>query len=839
MGNLWDIPSLPVTYAEVVSRIRKRDLLTNVVALLICGLLAGVVVAAAAFPGAALTGLAAKASAETFDSLPSELTVKRPPQISYLYASDGRTPLATMYDENRRDVPLKDVAEVMKQAIIAAEDHNFYEHNGVDLAGVARAFVANSSTGTTQQGASTLTMQYVRLSIAYSATHPQDVIAATEDTSARKLREIRYAMQLEKQMSKDEILEGYLNIAPFGNGAYGVFAASQVYFGKHPKDLTIPEAATLAGLVKAPSAYNPTTPSGYPQAVARRNYVIDNMVKIGAITPEQAAEAKATKLEVRDKRTPNGCVAANKNHWGFFCDYFYRWWLEQETFGATSYDRERRLKSGGYKIITTLDVQTQQAAKKSVEKYMKTGSRHGLMIAAVEPGTGYVRALAVNRNFKLDDPDNPKNGKHSDPKKRAKGMRGTYPNTTNPLLTGGGDIVGYQAGSTFKIFTLVAALEQGYPLATTINAVSPLRTDYIVSGPSACPGTNRYCPRNSNPGWMNGPRTMWTGFGRSVNTFFVKLQEMVGADKAVDVAKRLGIKFRSEEDAFFANDPDRARGWGSFTLGVSDTTPLELANAYATLAADGKYCEPIPVQEIIDQDGNKLDVANPRCKQAVDVEVARAAVDAARCPVGDRSPTSRCDGGTASYVRGIVGKPVAGKTGTTDSSKSVSLVAMTKQLAVAGILTDPDWPQTTFRYGHYEVNHAVAEALRDAMKGKPALEFTPPSGKLINGDQRSIPRVTCQSVDTARERLRNAGFEVVINRNPVDSSCPAGTVAGTSPSGRTIKGGVVTIQISNGRKANQPEVPGQPGQPGLPGQPGRPGQPERDRQPGPDQTADN
>jgi membrane peptidoglycan carboxypeptidase len=267
---------------------RKRDhnVLTNAASLLICGLLAGVVVAAAAFPAVAMSGLAAKAGAETFDKLPSELTVKKAPQISYVYASDGKTLLATMYDENRRDIPLKDVPPVMQKAMIAAEDHGFYEHNGVDMKGIARAFVANNSAGETQQGASTLTMQYVRMAIAYSATHPQDVVAATEDTGARKMREMRYAMQLDADLSKEEILERYLNIAPFGNGAYGVFAASQVYFGKHPRDLKIEEAAMLAGMVKAPSAFDPTTRNGYPHAVERRNYVIRNMQEIGAITAE-------------------------------------------------------------------------------------------------------------------------------------------------------------------------------------------------------------------------------------------------------------------------------------------------------------------------------------------------------------------------------------------------------------------------------------------------------------------------------------------------------------------------------------------------------------------------
>jgi membrane peptidoglycan carboxypeptidase len=713
----------------------------------------------------------------------------------------------------------------MQKAMIAAEDHDFYKHNGVDVAGLARAFVANKGAGETTQGASTLTMQYVRLSIAYSAEKPAEVVAATEDTEVRKLKEMRYALAIEKKLSKDQILERYLNIAPFGAGAYGIFAASQVYFNKHPKNLTIEEAAMLAGMVKAPTSYNPMTRGGRPQALTRRNYVIGQMVEIGAITQAQADKAKATELVVKGKRTPNGCVSVRPavNDWGFFCDFFYRWWLSQDAFGATTYDRERRLKSGGYNIVTTLDPRIQKAAKKNVEQYYKTGMKHphALMVAAVEPGSGKVRALAVNRNYKLDNPQRTINGKSTNPDKRKRKIPGTYPNTTNPLMTGGGDITGYQAGSTFKIFTLVAALEKGYPLATSINATSPLKTNYLAGygEKSACPGSDKYCPRNANPSWMNGVRTMWSGFGRSVNTYMVKLQEMVGADNVVDVAKRLGIQFRAGNDARMANDRDKARGWGSFTLGVSGTTPLELANAYATLAADGKYCEPIPVQQIVDHDGNKLDVASPRCRQVIKTEVARSAIDAARCPVGDGSRTSRCDGGTATEIRGVVGKPVAGKTGTTDGEKTASLVVTTKQLAVAGILADPDWAQTNKAMNHHLVNPAVFETLRDAMKGLKGIQFTPPSGKIVNGDQRSIPDVKCRPLDEARSRIRSAGFVPSVSGNRVESSCPAGTAAGTNPTGRTIKGGPVTIEVSDGK--------GKPAGPGNP--PGRPGPPDRPR----------
>jgi membrane peptidoglycan carboxypeptidase len=777
---------------------RDHNLLTNAVSLLICGLLAGVVVAAAAFPAVAMSGLAAKAGAQTFDQLPSEIKDQRAPQITRVFASDNRTLLALMFDEFRSDLALKDISKNMQNAIIAAEDHDFYKHNGVDLKGVARAFVANNN-GQTKQGASTLTMQYVRMSIAYSATRPQEVVDATKDTPKRKITEMRYALQVEKELTKDQILERYLNIAPFGNGAYGVYAASQVYFGKKPKDLTIEEAALLAGLVKAPSAFNPASASGYPLALDRRNYVIGDMVDIGAITPEQGAAAKAAKMNRTVKRAGNGCISVPKNNWGFFCDYFYRWWMDQETFGATTYDRERRLKSGGYRVVTTLDVDAQNAARKRITDQISDNDKNAVVLAGVEPGSGQIRTLAVNRKYKLDDPLHPENKLSSDPSKRAKGIRGTYPNTTNPLITGGGDITGYQAGSVFKLFTMVAALEKGYPLGTTINAKATYKSNYIIdrNSPAACPGTHFYCPQNAGGGEA-GVYNMWSGFGRSVNTFFVPLEERVGAENVVDVAKRFGMKFRSPSDARFADDKDAAHQWGAFTLGVSSSTPLDLANAYATLAGDGMYCEPTPVQEVRSHAGEKLAVADPRCKRVVSSDVARAALDAARCPVGDSSQLGHCAGATAPQTRYVVDHPVFGKTGTTDFDKTASLIAGTTSLVVAGMMVNPDWQSHTDRMPHGTVNPIVWNTLADFMRGKPKEGFKKPSNKMAYGDQRSIPDVTCESVDSARSRLRNSGFEVDIANGPVDSTCPPGTVAGTNPSDRTIRGGVVIIEISNG-----------------------------------------
>ncbi|WP_067510486.1 transglycosylase domain-containing protein [Actinoplanes sp. TFC3] len=788
-----------------------RNFFTNAGMLTVCGLLSGVVVAAAAFPAVAMSGLAAKAGGESFAALPSELRKATAPQVSRVVAADGKTEIAVFYDEFRSDVPLKDISKNMLNAIVAAEDHKFYKHNGVDLKGVARAIVSNNSESNGgQQGASTLTMQYVRMSLSYSAQNFQEVVDATEDTPQRKLTEMKYAMQVEKELSKEQILQGYLNQAPFGNGAYGISAASQVYFQKKPKDLSVPEAALLAGMVKAPTGFDPTTPTGYPAALDRRNWVIGNMRDLNYITAKQAADATKVKLGHEAKRSGNGCAAVKKNEWGFFCDYFYRWWLSREEFGKNTYDRERRLKSGGYRIQASMDVAATASTRAAVADQIGINNRDALLLAAVQPGTGRVKALAANRRYKLDGGPHPQNKLSSDPKKAAKKIRGTYPNTTNPLLSGGGDITGYQAGSVFKMFTMVAALENGYPLPYTINTTYQYKSSlYLDSGaPAECNG--HYCPRNASQS-EKGPYNMWSGFGSSVNTYFVPLEESVGAEKVVDVAHRFGVKFRDPHDNDLATK--YAHDWGSFTLGVSSSTPLDMANAYATLAADGMYCEPTPVQLISTMTGEKLDVGKPHCKRATTADVARAAIDAARCPVGDSAQLGSCGGhATAAGARYAVGHPIFGKTGTTDNDKTASLIISTRSMTVAGYLVNPDYQNHPYKMRHDVVNPAVEKALHDIMKGKSKQQFKKPkSTKISVGEQRDIPGVKCTSVEEATSRVQGAGFVAAVGAE-VASDCPKGQAAGTEPSGRTIKGGFVSIQVSAGpQPGSAPSGGPQPG----------------------------
>ncbi|MET0425627.1 MAG: transglycosylase domain-containing protein [Actinoplanes sp.] len=674
-------------------------------------LLVGVLVAVAAIPvGAALDAGAHWTDAQRAD-LPEQLLNPPVAQVTRIYANDGKTLITTFYDEDRHDVTLAQIAPVMQQAIVAAEDVRFYQHGGVDAKGLARALVKDAGSGRADQGASTLTMQLVRNALKEDPTlTAAERAAATEDTAGRKLKEIQYAVELEKRISKQQILQNYLNIVYFGDGAYGIEAASRRIFGTTPAKLDLAQSALIAGIVQSPDQDNPIG-GDRNKARERQLYVLSAMVKAGLVTQSQANQAAAEKLTYSGKTQPNGCVdaAGVTNGWGFFCDYLQRWWLEQPQFGATTAARQETLSRGGYTVVTTLDAKVQKTAAQQARSVYSIKNRKTLPIAVVEPGTGKVLALAVNRHYSA--------GK-------------SISDTVNPLVSGGGSVYGYPSGSTFKMFTMLAALEAGMPLSTGFDSPSKLVTEWPDSGPDSCAG--QYCPGNANPSWMDGYRTMWDGFGRSVNTYFVHLEEQVGPAAAVAMAKKLGISFRSPADARMAGTS--ADGWGSFTLGVIDTTPLELASAYATLAADGTYCAPVPVASITGPGGKTVALPDG-CKQVLDPDVARAATDAARCPVGQQSSYGKCNGGTAPQVAGIFGsRDVAGKTGSTEDNRTETFVGFTPTMAAAGIANDPVTPSDLVGSSvEDQVVTAVAKTLRAAVAGQDPASFTAPSQAMALG----------------------------------------------------------------------------------------------------------
>jgi membrane peptidoglycan carboxypeptidase len=293
----------------VVAAVRRSLLLIGVSAL------AGVLVAGLALPVAASLGLAARESSQAFNDMPAELDVQPLAERSRIADASGKT-LAYFYEENRRSITLDKIAPVMRNAVIAIEDHRFYEHGPIDLRGTARAFVNNLDAGEVTGGGSTLTQQYVKLVLFNQAKTPEERLDAIRSTGAqgyvRKLRELRLAAAVEDQLSKDEILERYLNIAFFGGGggsggcAYGVAAAAQLFFGTTPDKLTLAQAALLAGLVQAPSEYNPI--DNPEKAIGRRNQVVTRMAEEGMVTEEEARQVRQSELGLKVSRLINTCL---------------------------------------------------------------------------------------------------------------------------------------------------------------------------------------------------------------------------------------------------------------------------------------------------------------------------------------------------------------------------------------------------------------------------------------------------------------------------------------------------------------------------------------------------
>ncbi len=331
----------------------------GIAALVRIGLIAGLVISIITSPLVLLGGYGAKKGAEALELPDGGLANLMPSQTTHVYTATGQL-LAQFYEEYRTYTPLATMSPNIQHAIVAAEDQRFWEHHGVDFKGVARAFVANREAGEVSQGASTLTMQYVRNVLRDTAETPAEVNAATEQTAARKIREMKLALELEKHMPKTEILERYLNVAYFGHRAYGIQAASEVYFSKKPADLTVPEAAVLAGVVQAPSAYDPAA-TDKKAALNRRNYVIDRMVDLKYLTAAQAAPMKTAPIGLQLSEPANDCVATQPG-WGYFCDLFKSWWTSQPAFGDSPGERLDKLRRGGYTIVTSLDPRVQVPA---------------------------------------------------------------------------------------------------------------------------------------------------------------------------------------------------------------------------------------------------------------------------------------------------------------------------------------------------------------------------------------------------------------------------------------------------------------------------------------------
>jgi membrane peptidoglycan carboxypeptidase len=614
----------------------------------VAGLLAG----GLAVPAVGAVGLVTRNQTNTFNNMKTG-AIGQLPVRSEILDSKGRL-MAYFYPHgiDREPVTFNQISPIMRKAIVAIEDSRFYQHGAIDVRGTIRAIVYDLEHKQVQ-GGSTLTQQYVKNALILTAPNIQMANQATSETLSRKIKELRLAIGVEQKLTKHQILAGYLNAAFFGtfygNQAVGVGAAAERYFGTTAAQLNLPEAAMLAGMVENPSLDNPVTdPAG---AIKRRNVVLARMAQLHVISQASAVAAGKQGLGLHLSPLQTGCTSGSAKSAAFFCDYVVSL-LKQENAFSQAWNTLNT--TGGLKIYTTLSRQDERAAKQAVN-YMVPQPPDGANPAGnadsevlIQPGSGNIKAIANDRSY------------------------GTNPKTqtlinyaVNSPYDGGG---GVQTGSSSKLFTLITALEQGVPFGFPQNV--PAAT--TLTGFTNCKGEpdGPWHVINDSPSEKGG-FSLYNATAQSVNIYFGLLERKVGLCNVVKTAAALGVT-RADGRSLLKWDHGQppADDLPSFTLGSVNVSPMSMAAAYATVAARGVYCAPTAVTRIITQTGTRLPVAKPGCHQAIPTGVADAASYVLQ---------SVLTVGTAAGLG--IGRPAAGKTGTSDNFDFAAFGGYTPTLA--------------------------------------------------------------------------------------------------------------------------------------------------------------
>jgi membrane peptidoglycan carboxypeptidase len=770
-------------------------------------LLAGVLVAAMIAPAAVgvgtlsnkLTDSAKRVSSSVADT---QLTIDQMPLLTTVLDRTG-SPLAYLYDQYRLPARFDQISDAMKAAIISIEDRRFYLDKGIDPLATLRAVLHNSSGGSLQ-GASTITQQYVKnyLINVVDRGDPAAQLADQEDTVGRKLREAEIAVRLDRNTPKNDILTGYLDLVEFSGNIYGVGAAAAAYFDTTPDKLTVSQAALLAGMVNNPNLYNPYT---HPrQALGRRNVVIDAMVAAGSLTPAQAAPAKAEPLGVR----PDGpvvpgssCLSAQPDA-GFFCDYVVSY-LRQAGFTTDQLD------TGGYVIHTTMDPSASAAVKAAVEHNVpptEDGVANTFALIRPQDGGHEVLSMVANRNLGTD---------------------ASAGEVSTNIVANASNVFG--AGSSFKIFTTAAALEEG-----VVGYDSDLANPY-----SDCftpPITNRYTHcypvQNDGTSYPN-PISLQTALATSPNVAFVNIERQAGMGPVLRMAQRLGLRHTlqtnvagglpiTDQSDPLSHDPrynepqsDFFSNLLSFTLGVSPVSTLEMANVSATLEDGGRWCPPSPVMSMTDRNGHPVPLQQEPCEQVIAPGLANTLM--AGLSQDTRVGTSAAAARNAHWTR-----PDIGKTGTTNSSESVAFVGGVDGYAASSMLFAdgrhprelcPGPPVHLGDCGHGAFGGTVAappyfDAMNQILAGQPDQPVPPPDDDYTRAGNHGqvAPYTVGQREPDADAALDKAGYPV--RESPLPSTAPAGQVIGQSPQGNVVGGTPITIYTSTGTAPSPGVAPG-------------------------------
>lgn len=758
---------------------------------------AGVLGAGVLLPFVGGLGLVAKHYADKFENTACHLQETPPPEKTQVYASDGKTLIATIFKQDRQPIPLSSVPKTLQEALVATEDRRFYSHHGVDMRGLIRSAISTSSGDT--QGGSTLTMQYVKQIRYYQAgDNPKKQAEAIAQNLNRKIEDAKCALYLEgtKHESKAEILDNYLNIAFFGENSYGIETAARTYFDKPASKLTLPESAMLVGLLRAPTQYDPFI---NPEAAReRRDEVIDNLVAVGDLTQAQADKYKAVPVSLATTAPPQvreGCAnsPANVTNVGFFCDYAVNWLLDNKAV------TESQLQTGGLKIVTTLDPNLQNSMQRQLQSMLSTKAPMASIMPVVNPHTGDVLAMATSKKYGTS------------------GLNGT---TSLPIFTS----YTAQAASTYKLFPLLVALGTG------VDPNFQMKTPVGAYTWQSCPPDNGQVFNGDanefyNPG---GNLTMREATIKSSNTFYVGIADQLLScqlEPIISMAQRLGINSFSRPSGEPRTSIEQSilqyQSATRLTLGDIETSPLELTSAYAAVANDGRYNAPSPIKSITASNGDEIRVPRSPGRQVVSPQVARKAV---AILTGDTKYPGTSADAFASWYAAHPGSPIAGKTGTApgvspqthkaDKNGALWFVGMTPNYVATNALINLDYPSSPASglpgirdaadnaYGGVAAKFWIA-AMRSTLSSDPALRngWTWPSPDTVNGDP--VPSVIGLSPSDARRQLKRDGYRMALLGGPAGIQCdntahlPVGEIAYYGP---TIapRGATITVCPSSG-----------------------------------------
>jgi len=766
----------------------------------------GLIITAIAVPFLAVPTVAASTAISDFDDLPEYFEIGSQPQQNSIIAYSGKREIkiATVYSQNRQEITWDDVSDTLKNAVLAAEDRRFYEHGGIDVQGIIRALVTDVTTGS-KEGASTLTQQTVKnICIAEAfkdypdadeINNPEEYekyIAAVDNCNEaeidRKVREMKYAIQLEKTYSKDEILLAYLNIANYGGTVYGIQSAAERYYNVDAKDLTLVQAASLIAIVQQPGARRLDDEANYAANTERRDRILKNMAQYGFITAAERDDAMAV-VEGSDndtldiKETSNGCSAAN-TYAKQFCDYVVKNVKNYAALGDTEAERLNNWRIGGYTLYTTLDIRLQKVAQKSLALHApanETLLKLGASAVTVEAGTGRVLTMAQNKTF--DDTGNG-NKKTS-----------TAVNFNTDKEYGGSS--GFQVGSTYKVFTLINWLEDGHGLQERVqaNARTVAQADFedTCNGPWYGP----YQFRNDSGSASNV--TVQQATASSINGAFITMALQLDLCKTRKIAQALGVHLAAGKA-----DGSDLQTIPSSVLGINTIAPLSVAAAYAGIANNGVYCAPIVIDKIVDASGQDIGGQAQECDRAIPEDVAVATQYALQSAMAGYAANPRD------------GTELIGKTGTTNDSIQTWVTGASTRAA------------TTVWYGNiigtYPIRsyggggtfggnqrHLIMNAILTKMDELyPGGTFDEPSTALLVGKTAIVPNVVGQSESSARSEIANTSFYTSSTVQTVASDLPKGQVAKQVPGGgsRASEGAAVTLYISDGSQSSVPDVIG-------------------------------